>query len=505
MVLSGWHSTRFRMTLPAPPAAPAADPAPHPTHGAPQRGMVAKWTVALRRFGSPRRLSRTARWLLALGATIRRRRREPLLTVAVDVNSLYEPLTGVGWYVHELLAHLADAPDLRLRLYGQSLVEGDPSEGSQAAPRPVVEVPSGAAIEWVAHDAPDGLVVPPWRARQVLRRLAPLLTAADGNRVLFAPNFIAPRLFRYATGARVATVHDLTLHRLPAAARPDTATALLEELDRTLHAAALIVTPSAAVRDELVARGVAASRVRAIHHGAGQLAALAAGRHVEAQPAVPAPHVPLLFGLYVGTLEPRKNLPLLLAAWRRVWRADPGTPPLVLAGRWGWHSGQLTGAVARGAAEGWLLHLGYVPPAALAALYRGALLLALPSLYEGFGLPIVEAFAAGTPVLASDLPVLREVAGDAALFAPPDDLEAWVATLARLLGDADLRDALAARGAERAARFDWHRSAAAHADAWRAAATREGRWPADILPAEATRPATRRPAAASPRSAAASS
>jgi alpha-1,3-rhamnosyl/mannosyltransferase len=423
----------------------------------------------LRRFGSPRRLSRTARWLLALLATIRRRRREPLLTVAVDVNSLYEPLTGVGWYVHELLAHLADAPDLRLRLYGQSLVEGD-----GGTPRLVVDVPPGTAVERVVYDAPDGLVVPPWRARQFLRRLAPLLAAADGNRVLFAPNYIAPRLFRFASGARVATVHDLTLHRLPAAARPDTAAALVEELDRTLHSAAMLVTPSEAVRAELVARGIAASRVRAIHHGSGQLAGTA-GQHGASEPDVPAPQIPPLFGLYVGTLEPRKNLPLLLAAWRRVWQLDPATPPLVLAGRWGWHAGELTRAVSRGTAEGWLLHLGYVPPAGLAALYRGALLLALPSLYEGFGLPIVEAFAAGTPVLASDLPVLHEVAGDAALFAPPDDVEAWASALARLLADADFRDSLASRGAERAAHFDWRRSAAAHVDAWRAAATREGR------------------------------
>ncbi|HXT22464.1 MAG TPA: glycosyltransferase family 1 protein, partial [Thermoanaerobaculia bacterium] len=184
----------------------------------------------------------------------------------------------------------------------------------------------------------------------------------------------------------------------------------------------------------------------------------------------------------VGTLEPRKNLPLLLEAWRQVSRRSPA-PPLVLCGRWGWHSGDLARAVERGAGEGWLVHLGYVAPEQLAALYRGARLLALPSLYEGFGLPIVEAFAAGVPVVASDLPVLREVAGEAALFAPPENVDAWAAALARLLADDGLRADLAARGRARAERFDWRRSAAAHVDAWCAAALREGREPARILAA----------------------
>ncbi len=418
------------MTPPAAPRAPADRSGPSP---APRRRAL-----AVLRFGSPRRWWHTLRWLLGVVAAVRRRRGETRLTVAVDVNSLYEPLTGVGWYAYQLLTHLADADDLRLRLYGQSLVEGDPG-----APAPVVPLPRGQAIEWVTYDAPDGLVVPPWRGRQLLRRLAPLLAAADANRVLFAPNFLVPPLFRYASGAQVAMVHDLTLERLPAAARPDTAVALGERLEETLHAAALLLTPSAAVRDELVARGVAPQRVRAIHHGPGQLATLDAGE--------PPPGVPPRYGLYVGTLEPRKNLPVLLAAWQELRRRMPGAPPLLLCGRWGWQTGSLAAEVRQGIAEGWLLHLGYVTPESLAALYRHAALVALPSLYEGFGLPLVEALAAGVPPVVSDLPVLREVGGDAALFVPPDDPLAWTAALARVLGDEALRAELAERGCARAA------------------------------------------------------
>jgi glycosyltransferase involved in cell wall biosynthesis len=144
------------------------------------------------------------------------------------------------------------------------------------------------------------------------------------------------------------------------------------------------------------------------------------------------------------------------------------------------------------------MHPGYVAPEQLAALYRGATLVAMPSLYEGFGLPVVEAFAAGAAVVASDLPVLREVAGDAALFVPASDGEAWTDALERLLADASLRSALAARGRERAERFDWRRAAAAHVDVWRAAAAREGRGSADILPAALAPEAPHPPAGDTP-------
>src|SRR3954464_8699014 len=99
------------------------------------RVKPASFARALLRFGSPRRLRRTFLWLRGVAVGIRRRRAEPRLTVAVDVNSFYEALTGVGWYLHQILAHLAERDDLRLRLYGQSLVEGDPG-----APRLAVEL-----------------------------------------------------------------------------------------------------------------------------------------------------------------------------------------------------------------------------------------------------------------------------------------------------------------------------------------------------------------------------
>jgi glycosyltransferase involved in cell wall biosynthesis len=425
---------------------------------------------AVLRWFSPRRLAATAAYLGGLAREIRRRRAEPRLTVAVDVDSLYETLTGVGWYLYEILAHLAERDDLRLRLYGQGLAPAAPAAPAAATPlAPSVAFPAGPAIEHVTYSAPDGLVIPPWRADQWLRRAAPLLMAADRNRVLFGPNFLLPPLFRFAAGARVVAIHDLAFRRLPWAVRPDTARALAEGLERTLLEADLLLTDSQAVAGELAAAGVAPARVRAIHLGPGHLpppSVLAA--------ASPPPGTPDRYGLFVGTLEPRKNLATLLDAWREL-RNDcrdggGGAPPLLLCGPRGWRARELRRRLAEAEAEGWLRWLGYVSPTELAALYRGAAVVALPSLYEGFGMPAVEALAAGAPLVLSDLPVFREVAGDAALYAPANRPDLWRDRLRQVLGDETLRRDLARRGRRRATQFDWRRAAAATADAWRDAA-----------------------------------
>ena len=120
--------------------------------------------------------------------------------------------------------------------------------------------------------------------------------------------------------------------------------------------------------------------------------------------------------------------------------------------------------------EGWLVHLGYVSAGELAALYGGAEMVVLPSFYEGFGLPAVEALRAGAPLVASDIPVLREVAGDAALYAPPDRPDLWAARVAELLKSPELREDLRRRGRERARRFDWRRTAGETVEAFRTAA-----------------------------------
>jgi alpha-1,3-rhamnosyl/mannosyltransferase len=409
---------------------------------------------------SPAAGLRTLRWLTGIAAAVRRRRREPLITVAVDVLPLWEPLTGVGWYLYKLLEALAGRDDLRLRLYGLALVD------VPEIPGPVVPLPVGPALERVVYPVPDDLVLGRRWLVPMLRRLEPLLLAADGNRVIFAPNFILPPPFAVAGAPLVATIHDLGIRRLPWAVRDDTRQAMLERLDRTLFQAVRLITPSEAVREDLADYGDADGvRVRVVQHGLGQ-AVEAARREGEGEgegaDAEPPVGTPAAFALTVGTLEPRKNLLTLIEARRILARrgAPPeAAPPLVLAGRYGWQTAGIRRAVDEAAAEGWLVHFGYVSQRELVALYRRARLVALPSLYEGFGLPAVEAMWAGVPLLLADIPVFHEVAGDAALYAPPDRPEAWADRLAELSADADLRKRLSARGRERARRFTWERAA----------------------------------------------
>jgi alpha-1,3-rhamnosyl/mannosyltransferase len=126
--------------------------------------------------------------------------------------------------------------------------------------------------------------------------------------------------------------------------------------------------------------------------------------------------------------------------------------------------------VTRAQAEGWLFPLGYVGDASLLALYRGARFLVFPSLYEGFGLPLLEAMAVGCPAVCSDLPVFREVAGAAAEYAPTADPAAWLEAVQRVETDGQRRAELTRLGLERAGAFDWERSARETLEVWRGAA-----------------------------------
>lgn len=410
-----------------------------------------------------RNLKGSIRWLAAIARAILRRRAEQRPTIAIDITPLWRPLTGVGWYLDRLLAELAPRTDLLLRLYGPTLA------AEEAVPDPPVPPPQGPAIEWVLYPTPNDTLVHPDRLIRTLRRLERWLIAADRNRVIFAPNFYPPSRFEPALGlteARlVATVHDLAFRSFPWTLDEGTLDLLSRNLDRTLIEAARIVTPSEAIRRELCREGLAPpERVRAIYHGPGQLAAAGASGGSR------RPHwAPERFGLFVGTLEPRKNIETLLKAWSRLRRRRPDAPALVVCGKVGWKDERLRRELERGQAEGWLHHPGYVANEELAGLYRGALLLAFPSHYEGFGLPVLEALVAGTPVVASDIPVLREVAADAALYAPPDRPDLWTERIEDLLEDEDLARSLRERGPERARRFTWKRSAHEHVEVFREA------------------------------------
>jgi glycosyltransferase involved in cell wall biosynthesis len=179
--------------------------------------------------------------------------------------------------------------------------------------------------------------------------------------------------------------------------------------------------------------------------------------------------LPPRYVLAVGNLHPRKNIPRLIRSIDRLRRSTMDDLGLVVAGQPGWHADEVHEAIARVRGEAWVVLTGYVPDATLEAFYNEAAVVAYPSIYEGFGLPVAEALAIGAVVVASNTTSIPEVAGDAALLVEPEDDEALTAGLERALSDESLRLRLRAAGPERARQLTWESCAAATVEAYRLA------------------------------------
>jgi glycosyltransferase involved in cell wall biosynthesis len=221
-----------------------------------------------------------------------------------------------------------------------------------------------------------------------------------------------------------------------------------------------VITPSAVSADEVAEHTpIPRERIEVIHHGVDHAVADDACVHAAALKygLGGAPYV-----LWVGTLEPRKDVGVLVDAFTRVVSEHDIPHRLVLVGPLGWLTAR-DGVARRAAPLGErVVFTGEVDAATRSALYRGADVFALPSRHEGFGLPVLEAMAQGTAVLASDLAVLRDIAGDGAEYAPVGEVDAWAGALGGLLHDDGARRALAAKGLARSRTFSWQRCAVEH-------------------------------------------
>jgi glycosyltransferase involved in cell wall biosynthesis len=169
--------------------------------------------------------------------------------------------------------------------------------------------------------------------------------------------------------------------------------------------------------------------------------------------------LPGRFILFVGTLEPRKNIERLVEAYAHLRRRDPAAPPLVIAGGKGWFYETIFRRVHELGVNDAISFPGFIASDELPSWYRAATIFIYPSRFEGFGLPVLEAMACGTPVITSTESSLPEVAGDATLLVGPDDVPAMADAMARLLGEPELAAELSARGLRQAAQFSWARTA----------------------------------------------
>jgi glycosyltransferase involved in cell wall biosynthesis len=366
--------------------------------------------------------------------------------VTLDATPLLGRPTGIGRYVGGLVSALprALAPDDDVVL---------------------------TAFTWRGHadlTAPPGTRLGgrrvPARALQAAWQrsaLPPIEWLAGRTDVVHGTNFVLPPA-RRAAGA--VTVHDLTFELHPGTVTREVLR-YRQLVPRALRRADVVLTVSAAVADEIAER-YAVPRERIVVTGNGVDAAWSASDPLTAA-ELAARGLPEHYLLFVGAAEPRKRLPVLLAALAELRRADPGTPPLVIAGPPGWGDPLDTAALPPEA----VVTTGYLPESVLQRVVAGASALAFPSVYEGFGLPPLEAMACGVPVVASDIPAVREVTGELARLVPPDDPGALAEGLADVLRSATAPHDAPERVARRAhaAAWTWDRVAERTAAAYRQA------------------------------------
>lgn len=372
--------------------------------------------------------------------------RESKLRIGIDIRPFYEPLTGIGWYLHFLVHEWAKRDDVELYLFGDARI-------SEHGPRLFTDLPANArVITFDLSDRPLGRLDRPITAGAYVLWMT--LLRCD---VFFAANYFLPRLHSAVAKRRVITIHDLTYKRFPELLQKETLDNLESQMAREIAIADAIVCVSESTRRDLLHYyPVDPSRAFTIHSG---LATLPSGDPME--------NLPGRYILFVSTVEPRKNLGVLLDAFERLRDSGAYDGYLVVVGKIGWKSE----GIAKRLRGHKILHLDYLRAAQLATVYKNAEVFVFPSIYEGFGFPLLEAMAHGVPTIAARSSSLPEVGGDASLYFEPDDARALEAHLRRVTSDATLREHLIARGKARAAEFRWDVAAEKTLDVLRRAAT----------------------------------
>jgi glycosyltransferase involved in cell wall biosynthesis len=361
------------------------------------------------------------------------------MNIGIDVSAAVHGRAGLGRYAHELVKALRRvAPEHTLTLFYNRAEDAIIPPEWQELPRVACDLGDKA---WRALVAAAHLT-----GTQQDRRMG-------GVDVFHGTDHLLPRL---RSAGSVFTIHDLTY-----VLYPDTHSRLNREylrlmMPRFLRADAVVADSQSTRRDAAEWYGLPEEDVTIVYPGVSDRFS-----PVEPQGALALCArlgLPRDFVLCVGTIEPRKNLTVLLDALTRL-EANGLAPPLVIAGRRGWLSGSFFARLEELGLERMVTILGYVSDDNLPALYSVCQTLAFPSLYEGFGLPVLEAMSCGAPVICSNSSSLPEVGGDAALYVSPQDADGWAAALTRVLGDHELRSAMRRSGLAQSAAFTWERTA----------------------------------------------
>ena len=301
------------------------------------------------------------------------------------------------------------------------------------------------------------LSVKPWRLTTMLAHWfgVPQDALFPGVDLFHATEHLLPRLRRIRS---VFTLHDLIFRFDPGSHLPLNRIYLNTMMPRFLRAAdAVIAVSECSQRDAMRLYGTPADKVHVIPEGVdARFKPVASQQVAQVRDKF---HLPEHFVLCVGTLEPRKNYSLLFEALATCREQGHSAWPLIIAGKPGWLYEPILQRINDLGLQDLVRTTGFFPDEDLPALYNAATLLAMPSRYEGFGLPVLEAMACGTPVVCSNTSSLPEVAGEAALLVPPDDVRAWTQAIARVWNEGALRAQMRARGFAQASYFTWERAA----------------------------------------------
>lgn len=382
------------------------------------------------------------------------------MKIVVDGLPLTGSPSGIGRFTQELLRHLP-----RLRADYEFLVHG---VGARWSGQPLGELQLDAP--WTR----DGQVCRP-TGNLLWRMVLPVRDSAFGDGLSFLRRQVMTRVVSrtrpdvflgtnflglfHPSFKTVITIHDMAYRRYPEAANPYMLRLLSRYLGRHAQRAHAVLTDSHHARRDIVEYlGIPVEKVVVAYPGVSpEFRRVEDRRELEIVRGKYA--LPERFLLFVGTVEPRKNLEILVRAFDRMLSDEAFSHSLVIAGGRGWRDEGIRRAIEGMRDRGRIVCTGFVDDRDLPALYSLADVFVLPSLYEGFGLPVLEAMACGTPVVASRAASLPEVVGDAGLLFDPHSAEALADSLRRVVREEALRRSLAAAGLQRVRRFTWEHTA----------------------------------------------
>lgn len=365
------------------------------------------------------------------------------MRVILNVDAIQPPLTGIGHYALQLARGVRRHPAVSdLRCFAADGWRADPEQTLRVEPAPGRignRIPCKTLALHLHH------FIGSQRFRWQTRHCR--------DAVLHTPNYILMPF----PGAAVATVHDLSYLHYPQHHPRERIAFMERQMPRTLAQAARIITDSDFVRRELIEHlNIPGARIQTVPLGVAD--SFHPYSSMELDPVLARYGLAnRAYLLVVATLEPRKNLPRLVDAYGRLPEAVRRRYPLVIVGARGWLNEALEQCLEPLERRGQARRLGYIAQEDLPLLYAGAWAFAFPSIYEGFGLPVLEAMRSGLPVLTADRASLPEVAGDAAILVDPEDVDAITAGLERLLTDAAWRALAVERGLRQAQSFSWAR------------------------------------------------